>query len=160
MNARRHHARRPTPRGRPSLRWAWLVVVALLLRGLIPAGFMPNPHAVDPGASAIILCDSVHDALSVVTDPMMADPAMAKAMMANPWMHHHHEDGAGHAGHGMDAPCVFAAVAALAIGLLAIILVLPVQPRGVAWAPAFAAPWPRTRPPGTRLARGPPSFFS
>ncbi|WP_145748622.1 hypothetical protein [Nitrospirillum amazonense] len=134
--------------------------MAILLRGFIPAGYMPNPAAGGPGASAIILCDSVHDVLSVITNPMMADPAMAQAMIANPWMHHHHEDGGGHAGHTVDAPCVFAAVAALATLLLAIILVLPPQSRSVRWAAALATSWPRARPPGTCLARGPPAIFS
>ncbi|TWB39113.1 hypothetical protein [Nitrospirillum pindoramense] len=162
MQPRRHHrARGLLPQGRQPRRWVWLLALALLLRGLIPAGYMPNPHAGEPGASAVILCDSVHDALSVMTDAlmaktMMADPAMTQAMLANPGMHHHGD----HAGHGMDAPCVFAAVAALAVGLLAVILVLPTQPRAPGWAPALSAPWPRPRPPGTRLARGPPPIFS
>ncbi|MDZ5649847.1 hypothetical protein [Nitrospirillum sp. BR 11828] len=163
---RRHRARGFPPQGRQPRRWFWLLALALLLRGLIPAGYMPNPHAGEPGATAVILCDSVHDALSVMTDAqmadpamtktMMADPAMAQAMLANPGMHHHGD----HAGHGMDAPCVFAAVAALAVGLLAVILVLPTQPRALGWAFALSAPWPRPRPPGTRLARGPPLVLS
>ncbi|MEC4589651.1 DUF2946 family protein [Nitrospirillum amazonense] len=136
----------------------WMVLCALLLRGLIPAGFMVNPAVAQPGAAAVILCDSVHDALWAVTEPMMADPVMAKAMMANPWMHHHHDDGGGHAGHTTDGACVFAAVAALAVVLLAVVLVLSPRHRAVAWAPASAASWPRPRPPGSRLARGPPSL--
>ncbi|MDE1147121.1 MAG: hypothetical protein PW843_10945 [Azospirillaceae bacterium] len=139
------------------------MVVALFLRGLVPVGYMPNPASGEPGAGAIMLCDSVHDLLSVMTDPMMADPALAKpgmiqAMMADPWMHHHHEGG-GHAGHTVDAPCVFAAVAALAAVLLAVILILSPEYRAVRWTPAPAAPRRYLRPPGTRLARGPPSLL-
>ncbi|WP_148293529.1 DUF2946 family protein [Azospirillum sp. B4] len=142
---RRHRAWRVPPQGRPFLRWAWVLMAVLALRGLIPVGYMPNPAAGSPGASAIILCDSVHDALSNLMDPMAH--------------HHHHGDGdghAGHTGHGMDAPCVFAAVAALAAVLLVVALVLSPRRDSVSWAPAAATPWPRTRPPGTRLARGPP----
>ncbi|MBB6250984.1 DUF2946 family protein [Nitrospirillum iridis] len=151
MRSCRPHAWKRAPQNRWFLRWAWLLAAAVLLRGLIPVGYMLNPDAGPPGTSAIILCDSVHDALSAVTTPMIAGP------MAH---HHHHEDGTGHAGHSADAPCVFAAVAALAVGLLAVILVLsPLVPAGT-WAPTLSTPWPHPRPPGTRLARGPPALFS
>lgn len=140
------------------------MVLAVLLRGFIPVGYMPNPAAGPPGASLIILCDSVKDALSALASPTIAHSAVAKAMPTtmptSPWIHHHHEGGGGHAGHSVDAPCVFAAVAALAVVLLTIILVLPSQPRTARWALAPATCWPRARPSGPWLARGPPAIFS
>lgn len=83
-------------RTRPSL-FAIVAALALLVRLLVPAGFMPQ---VAHGQVAIVGC-----------------PGMAVATTA----HHHGHDAPGH--DGFERPCAFAAVATPA-ALLAIVLLL------------------------------------
>jgi hypothetical protein len=80
---------------RRRLAWALLALPALLLRALIPPGFMPV--AAEQGF-ALEFCP---DAAAL---PPGAAPASAHAH------HHHHEHGGG----GSHPPCVFAASATLA----------------------------------------------
>jgi hypothetical protein len=115
---------------------------------------MLNPAAGDPGASPIMLCGGVQDGLSVLLGPLVR---------------HHHDHGQGHAPREdqgpadttdcMDAACAFTAMAALAACALAIVLVPFLGWAPVGWLTTAADPLLRSRPPGTRLARGPPSAF-
>ncbi|WP_145748619.1 hypothetical protein [Nitrospirillum amazonense] len=162
----------------------------MLLRGLIPVGYMPNPDRITAGGGLFILCNSVHDALS----ESLASPAPETAVhpSATPMpadhahyslVHHIHDLHAQHAHavdphdlgmpmpmtgghhhdmgrHPADAPCVFAAVVALAAALAIVILVLqPNRHRG-AWTLAAAQLHPDPKPPGAQPARGPPLPFS
>lgn len=114
--------------------FAIVAALALLVRLLVPAGFMPQ---VAHGQVAIVAC-----------------PGMAMAASA----HHHAQDAPVH--DGFERPCAFAAVAAPAT-LLAIVLllVLPLAamvrqlvPLAAAAAPRIALRW---RPP----LRAPPTIL-
>lgn len=156
---------RRAPRG-----WAWLVLAAALLRGLIPVGYMVNTGG---GPAPFMLCPGVHDVLDQVMAPMDApwDAPMPPASVAH--VHHHHPDAepgglltpSGHAGHhdhrpGGDqdhmGPCAFAALAALAVPLLLLILALPTRQARQSWRPSTRARRFTSRLPGTPGARAPP----
>ncbi len=117
--------------------WALALVPLLLLRALIPAGFMP---AVGAGSLALVYCEP--------------------GALVAPSSHAHHAPGAEHAGHGAHTAageCPFAQSAAPALPtLLAAVLVQP-QP-----APVAAAPRDDQHPAAVPLrhaaARGPPRF--
>ncbi|WP_145754291.1 hypothetical protein [Nitrospirillum amazonense] len=152
---------RRMPRG-----WAWLVLAAVLLRGLIPVGYMVNTGG---GPAPFMLCPGVHDVLDRVMAP--TDMAVPAASVAH--AHHHHPDAEpggllmpqGHAGHhdhrpGGDqdhmGPCAFAALAALAVPLLLLILALPTRQTRQSWRPSTRTRRFTSRLPGTPGARAPP----
>ncbi|WP_044559003.1 hypothetical protein [Azospirillum sp. B4] len=154
---------RRAPRG-----WVWLVLAAVLLRGLIPVGYMANTSG---GPAPFMLCPGVHDAL----DQLMAAAPLASAteagpITAGPHAHHHPDAGAGalalahggHQGHRAGGeqdhigPCAFAALAAVAVPLLLLILALPTRRSRQVWRVGAHAPRPRLRLPGTPGARAPP----
>jgi len=117
--------------------WALALLPALLLRALVPAGFMP---AVGSGSFALVFCEP---------------GTMAVAAHA----HHHHHSGADGAGHGtpaVSAECPFAQSAAPALPTLAAVVIA--HPL-VAHAPP--APRDDERPTAVPLrhaaARGPPA---
>ncbi|MEC4589650.1 hypothetical protein VPG91_01510 [Nitrospirillum amazonense] len=162
-----------------------MLVCAVLMRGLIPVGYMPNPHGLASGESPFILCGSVHDALTdVQTDAQPPAPHVHAAtssdthhsLIHRDHLHHdpgrhplpavmdmHQHDAGGHhgaGGHPIDAPCVFAAVVSLAVGLAIVILVLRPATRQDGWILAMAQTYPASRLPGAQPARGPPPIFS
>ncbi|MBB6253766.1 hypothetical protein [Nitrospirillum iridis] len=154
---------RRAPRG-----WAWVLVAAVLLRGLIPVGYMANTSG---GAAPFMLCPGVHDLLDRV---MAAAPMAESGMAATPGAHtHHHHPAVGADGltspdpasphdhrPGGDqdhmGPCAFAALAALAIPVLLLILALPPRRVRQTWRPGPRLPHPVSRLPGTPGARAPP----
>jgi len=91
---------------------AWLVITAILLRALIPVGYMINLEAGATGEPLLVLCPT---GLSESAQAHLGDG---------------HPAPSGHQAH--DAPCVFAAVAALAAALagLGLALALFEQLRG------------------------------
>jgi hypothetical protein len=110
------------------------LVVLLLLRALIPAGFMP---AIGAGSLALVFCDP----------GVMAGVAHAG--------HHHHDDGAG--GAAPSGECPFAQSAAPALPAL------PATESGAPVLAAAPAPWhapdsPLDVPPRHAAARGPPAL--
>ena len=121
---------------------AWLIAAALLMKMLVPAGWMTDSSG---GAFAIELCSGYGPATSVAAEPPMATHG------------HHHEHGADHG--KAEQPCAFAGLAAPALGgadpvvlALAIAFIIAAVFRIAAVttprAPVFL------RPP----LRGPPSF--
>lgn len=116
---------------------AWVIAFALLMKLLVPAGFMP---VVAGGTISIEICSGT---------------APAKMMMAMPGMAHH-QDKSGH--HGKEMPCAFSGLTApslaaadpllptLAIAII-VATVFGVATPSVARAPAYL------RPP----LRGPPA---
>lgn len=115
----------------------WLLLLALLLRGMIPGGFMPNTDAA-PGEGWLVICTS----------------AGLKSV---------HPDGGDGAAGPLDSHpqgvCAFSLLAAVAPLLLLVALLLPQRPRRVGYAtpgsllpPALAL----CRPPG---ARAPPAMM-
>jgi hypothetical protein len=92
----------PLPRLRAAKRrWALLALPALLLRALIPVGFMPVATA---------------DGLSIEFCPDAGPLPAAASAAADPHAHHHHhtEGGADPSSASHHAPCPFAASATLA----------------------------------------------
>ncbi len=82
--------------------WALALLPALLLRALVPAGFMP---AVGSGSLALVFCEPAGQA-------------------AGPHAHHHPgADGAGHGRHSASAECPFAQSAAPALPTLAAVAI-------------------------------------
>lgn len=134
--------------------WAtWLLLLALVLRGMIPLGYMPTPVTAGGPAAAgpFIPC------LGGQPDAWGALHAAEHATnQGHPPGDADHADHTGHHPDGNTPPCVFAAIAALAVGLT-LLLALPVRRRPPqTWDGIAAVPRPRLPPPGTRLARGPP----
>jgi len=79
---------------------AWLVVAAVLLPGLIPAGYMVNPEAGASGASLLVLCPEG------LGESVRGHLAGSHALPS---------------GHGVhEAPCIYSAVLALALTLAAL----------------------------------------
>jgi hypothetical protein len=118
---------------------ALVVALALVVRVLVPAGFMPM---VDRGGISIVLCTG--------TGPQTVSMAM-------PGMDHGAEHGpAKHDGGKPEAPCAFAGLSAPALGgadpalLLGALLFILLAGWAPVRRPAVAAP--RLRPP----LRGPP----
>lgn len=113
----------------------WLLLLALLLRGMIPGGFMPNPDA-SSGEGWLVICTS----------------AGLKSI---------HPDGDGAAGPVDSHPqgvCAFSLLAGVAPVLLLVALLLPQRPRRVGYAAARDLLPPALvlcRPPG---ARAPPAM--
>lgn len=121
----------PLPRRRRGL---VPLVALLLLRALIPAGFMP---AVGAGSLALVFCDP----------GVMAGVAHAG--------HHHHEDSAG--GAAAAGECPFAQSSAPALPSL------PATEAGAPVLADAPAPWhapdfPLEVPPRHAAARGPPAL--
>jgi len=88
-------------------RWrlaAWLVVAGVLLRALIPVGYMINTEAGAPGEPVLVLCPT---GLSEPVRAHLGDPSPAPS---------------GH--ETFDAPCAFAAAAALSAFLAGLGLAL------------------------------------
>lgn len=120
---------------------AGLLFCALLLRALIPAGFMIGTAA--SGAPALVICPGVEEA------PAVHHMAMHGQMPA-----HHHDPATHH-----EAPCPFGALAApalppeppvVALPATPSVQVAPLVPLHTAQVPSLAAP----PPPAT----GPPAF--
>ncbi|MDZ5645586.1 hypothetical protein [Nitrospirillum sp. BR 11828] len=144
-----------------------MVLAAVLLRGLIPVGYMVNTAG---GPAPFMLCPGVHDLMDHVMGTAPVDDGLAAAPSTH--AHHHHPDAeagglatpgqaAPHdhrAGGDQDhmGPCAFATLAALAIPLLLLALVLPIRRIRQAWRPVTRARRPRSRLPGTPGARAPP----
>lgn len=137
--------------------WAtWLLLAALLLRGLIPLGYMPNPNAMGgfiPCVGNLGMDARAHAAHTVHTGHS-DENALAQTGHGD---HSGGERKGGEHEHNTP-PCVFAAIAALA-AVLTVLLALPVGRRlSTAWLGGVDTPRPRLPLPGTRLARGPPSL--
>lgn len=93
--------------------FAFVAALALFVRLLVPAGFMPH---VAPGHFAIVACPGVSQSVT----------------------HHHGHDAPAH--DGFERPCAFAAVAAAAaIFAVAMLLALPLVPRAARSVP-YGAP--------------------
>ena len=85
---------------------AWVIALALLMKLLVPAGFMP---VVSEGGITIEICAGTVPARTSM------EPGMAAGMAATmPGMHHQdqsdHQDGSDHQGREM--PCAFAGLTA------------------------------------------------
>ncbi|MDE1150154.1 MAG: hypothetical protein PW843_26670 [Azospirillaceae bacterium] len=165
---------RRAPRG-----WVWLLLVAVLLRGLIPVGYMINT---DGGPAPFMLCPDVHDGLErmpgMASVEAPASPGHFESLHQR--MHHHHPGAAGDMDHRamsgtptgdmpMDGdphrmgaldhmgPCAFAALAALVVPLLLLVLALPTRQRQrQTWRPTADRRHRHLRLPGTPGARAPP----
>jgi hypothetical protein len=117
--------------------WAGAFLPVLILRALIPAGFMP---AVGAGSLALVFCE----------------PGVLAAG-AHAAHQHHGQDGPGHAGHLAAGDCPFAQSAAPALPALAAVAVA--HPL-VAHVPAIRPEDPALRfvPLRHTAARGPPAL--
>jgi hypothetical protein len=121
---------------------AWLLAL-VLLRSLVPTGFMP---AGEDGRFTLILCEG-QGSLPIPAVPM---PAAAGHH------HHHHEGGsAPSSGHHMGEDCAYAQSAHPALAAAFELPPAPV-PMLFAAAPAFASRAPHAALPRYRAARGPP----
>lgn len=123
---------------------SWLVLLALLVRGLIPVGFMPEVGALRHGVYAITVCSgSAQKNVIVDRDGNVVDPA---------------GQGAPASGHPDDGPCLFAlSLQVAALVLLAVALVLLASERSP-WRLPAGLHTPFERPPGTPGARAPPAW--
>jgi len=85
--------------------WVLALLAALLVRALVPAGFMP---AVGAGSFALVFCEP-------------------GAMALGPHAHHHHPgpDGTGRGTHSASPECPFAQSAAPALPTLAAVAIAP-----------------------------------
>jgi len=97
-------------RHRPAL---WLVLAGLMLRALIPVGYMFNYAAAEGEGFVIVLC------------PTGLDPDIAHTL----GLHHGLPGEDTH----REAPCVFAAVAALAVSLILLGLLVDLWPALARW---------------------------
>lgn len=123
---------------------SWLMLLALLVRGLVPAGFMPDVGALRHGVYAITICTGTSQQNVIIDqDGNMVD-----------------RDGQGLPGgdHPGEVPCLFAVAAQIAALLfLAVALVLLARERDGWHLPADTLR--RTaRPPGSPGARAPPAW--
>ena len=126
------------PREKASMRGVFksaavhLALAAMVLRALLPVGWMPNTaHA---GAGPLMLCDGMEPAMHDM--PAMADmPGMSHDAMASmPGMDHEAPPPSDHPQHhGAGAPCVFAAAAPLATPVAALPVPAP-APHAIALA--------------------------
>ncbi len=118
---------------------AWLVLGALFLRALVPAGFMPDLGALADGAYPITICSGGFEKTILLDKD--GNPVDQPAP------------------HASESPCVFAAVVSLALPLLAAILLplLALAPLA-RWVPSSSAPTPFPRPPGLAGPRAPPAL--
>lgn len=136
-----------------------MLLAALALRALIPAGYMLDPRG---GAAPFIVCTSIHDGVSrILAAQVAAQVATQTATQAA--ARDGHAGGHGHHGapspadasHEAVGPCAFAALAAL---------ILPPPVILGARRPVFVHRWrrvrrrhlPRQRAPGDPGARAPP----
>lgn len=100
----------------------WLFLAGVLMRGLIPVGYMIDYAALENGSSPIVLCPtglegtSIYDILTGTGHKHAAHAHGEPGVSGEADRVHH------------DAPCVFAAVAALAAVLLAFALILSLWP--------------------------------
>jgi len=124
------------PASRRHRGWAIALLAALLLRALVPAGFMP---AVGAGSLALVFCEP---------------GALVAAGVHG--AHHHGHDGAGNGTHSAAAECPFAQSAAPSLPTLA---ALPPAHSLVAHVLALGRVTSALRPVPLRYAaaRGPPS---
>jgi hypothetical protein len=129
---------RTVPRIRRRTATVTALLAALLLRALIPAGFMP---AVGAGSLALVFCA----------------PGMAAGAGAHAHQHHHGQHGTGGTGHSAAAQCPFAQSAAPALPTVAALHYAP--PRLASLAPTRredqVAP---AVTPRHAAARGPPTL--
>lgn len=117
----------------------WLVLCALFLRALVPAGFMPDLGALADGAYPITICSGGFERTILLDKD--GNPVDQPAP------------------HASESPCVFAAVVSLALPVLAAILLplLALAPLA-RWVPSTSTPVPFPRPPGLAGPRAPPAF--
>lgn len=124
-----------------------LAIVAMVFKGLLPTGWMPNPTGF--GETALILCDMD-----------MSAQDMAAMMAANPDMDMSAMDhGDGKAGGHAHAECPFAAASHGGASLAGAALALPTQAADYAEAPVHerrVAILARYQP---QSPRAPPSFL-
>ena len=115
--------------------WVLALLPALLVRALVPAGFMP---AVGAGSLALVFCEP-------------------GAMAAAPHAHHHvpGPDGAAHGAHSASAECPFAQSAAPALPTVAAVAIAPPLVAHLMAARRDEAA-PTTLPLRHAAARGPP----
>lgn len=123
---------------------SWLMLLALLVRGLVPAGFMPDVGALRHGVYAITICTGTSQQNVIIDqDGNTVD-----------------RDGQGSPGgdHPGEVPCLFAVAAQIAAVLfLAVALVLLALERA-GWRLPAAELWRIARPPGSPGARAPPAW--
>lgn len=127
---------------------AWVLLLILVLRALVPPGYMPQAAGAGMRASLFIACPGYQ--------PPLASPAR-----------HGVRDGAvpsvpahGHGADTHEGPCVFAALPGLAPAPGQAIPAPARAWRRRRWRrPSFSS-HPRLRPPGLPLARGPPGCRS
>jgi hypothetical protein len=146
---------------------AWAVIAsALLMKAIVPAGFMPM---MTTDGLAIVLCSGMAGGTTTATPPgpAAAMPGMAHSGMAHPdraLPDEAHPADMGHSRHGEqtpakpDVPCAFAGLTAPSLGGVDIVLL------AAAFAAILAAALlPRPTPPIVRRAflrpplRGPPA---
>lgn len=125
-----------------------MLLAALALRALIPAGYMLDPRG---GAAPFIVCTSIHDGVSRI----LAAQTAARDDGHAGGHGHHGAPSPADASHEAVGPCAFAALAAL---------ILPPPVILGARRPVFVHRWrrvrrrhlPRQRAPGDPGARAPP----
>lgn len=151
--------RSPCARTLPAL-GTWVLLAALVLRALIPAGYMLDPRG---GAAPFMVCTSIHDGVSRILETPVAARASAQVTPQDGHVGGHQHHGApspaapspADDSHEAVGPCAFAALAAL-------ILPPPVilgDRRPVLvhrWRRVRRRHLPRQRAPGDPGARAPP----
>jgi hypothetical protein len=143
-------ALRPFLQSNTALVWA-VIVCALLMRAIVPAGFMPMATA---NGIELVLCSGMAQPSDPTTAPAAAGmmPGMQHHAMPDHAMPDHALQGRGDGGHQIpakpEAPCAFADIVLLAIAFASVVAAAlfqrpdaPIRPR------------PFLRPP----LRGPPA---
>lgn len=124
---------------------AWTLFCALLLRAMLPPGYMPDLSALGEGGLPLVICTGAAQNVTLLLD---ADGKPVKTSdMPAP----------------SDVPCLFALLAALPVPLLlALSLLVPLWPRQtILWRPSPGwTQWPAyLRLPGDTPPRAPPAFI-
>lgn len=124
---------------------AWTLFCALLLRAMLPPGYMPDLSALGAGGLPLVICKGMTQDTPPLLDSQ-GRPVKTSDLPAP-----------------SDVPCLFAMLAALPVPLLlALALLVPLWPRRVAvWR--LVRDWTQRpaylRPPGDIPPRAPPAFI-
>lgn len=134
--------------------WAWLVLLAVILRGLIPTGYMVSPVG---GTGLLMPCPAM--------DPHRVDGHASIAHLSTVHVDRQ-TDGTGHtqphpddSRHQPMGPCAFAGLAALLVPVL-LALVQQRPPVRQRWAPLLRVRAPLQRAAGDPRARAPPRLMA
>lgn len=124
---------------------AWTLFCTLLLRAMLPPGYMPDLSALGNGGLPLVICTGAAQEVPLLLDAD-GQPVKTSDMPAP-----------------SDVPCLFALLAALPVPLLlALSLLVPLWPRqAILWRPSpGCTQWPAyLRLPGDTPPRAPPAFI-